>query len=317
MDGEQASIKREDSSALLGDDQAAGQSQSANTPDHSTETTNTIALEGETSRGNISNSVTSVADQSNAPSANPDTEIEKTPALQDDDAEPEDAEMGGIDDETKAENGTPDKALGDDTQQTPAPGNGAGSQPQSKASLEAAARSHLIQQTHQIILPSYSTWFDMHQLHPIEVKSLPEFFNNRNRSKTPAVFKDYRDFMINTYRLNPVEYLTVTACRRNLAGDVCAIMRVHAFLEQWGLINYQVGKTSSFHLSRANVFSGRPSDPPLQHWPPVHRPLPDDSRHSTRIATLPTRSEHNHHLWQTASFHRKGQVYHSCKQGRP
>jgi SWI/SNF related-matrix-associated actin-dependent regulator of chromatin subfamily C len=47
--------------------------------------------------------------------------------------------------------------------------------------------------------------------------------------------------MINTYRLNPGEYLTVTACRRNLAGDVGAIMRVHGFLEQWGLINYQVG----------------------------------------------------------------------------
>jgi hypothetical protein len=73
-----------------------------------------------------------------------------------------------------------------------------------------------------------------------ERKALPEFFNNRNRSKTPAVYRDYRDFMINTYRLNPSEYLTVTACRRNLAGDVCAIMRVHAFLEQWGLINYQV-----------------------------------------------------------------------------
>ena len=42
------------------------------------------------------------------------------------------------------------------------------------------------------------------------------------------------------FRLNPTEYLTSTACRRNLAGDVCAIMRVHAFLEQWGLINYQV-----------------------------------------------------------------------------
>jgi len=46
--------------------------------------------------------------------------------------------------------------------------------------------------------------------------------------------------MINTYRLNPTEYLTVTACRRNLVGDVCAITRVHAFLEQWGLINYKV-----------------------------------------------------------------------------
>lgn len=109
-----------------------------------------------------------------------------------------------------------------------------------KTSIEASAREHLISQTHSIILPSYSTWFDMHVVNNIERKALPEFFNNRNRSKTPAVYKDYRDFMINTYRLNPVEYLTVTACRRNLAGDVCAIMRVHAFLEQWGLINYQV-----------------------------------------------------------------------------
>jgi SWI/SNF related-matrix-associated actin-dependent regulator of chromatin subfamily C len=111
---------------------------------------------------------------------------------------------------------------------------------QTKASIESSAREHLISQTHSIILPSYSTWFDMHVINNIERKALPEFFNNRNRSKTPAVYKDYRDFMINTYRLNPVEYLTVTACRRNLAGDVCAIMRVHTFLEQWGLINYQV-----------------------------------------------------------------------------
>lgn len=110
----------------------------------------------------------------------------------------------------------------------------------SKETAESAAREHLISQTHAIVLPSYSTWFDMNSIHDIERKAMAEFFNTRNRSKTPAVYKDYRDFMINTYRLNPVEYLTVTACRRNLAGDVCAIMRVHAFLEQWGLINYQV-----------------------------------------------------------------------------
>lgn len=35
--------------------------------------------------------------------------------------------------------------------------------------------------------------------------------------------------MIDTYRLNPTEYLTVTACRRNLAGDVCAIMRYNCY----------------------------------------------------------------------------------------
>jgi hypothetical protein len=57
--------------------------------------------------------------------------------------------------------------------------------------------------------------------------------------------------MINTYRLNPNEYLTVTSCRRNLCGDVGGIMRVHAFLEQWGLINYQVG--SDGEITRSSV----------------------------------------------------------------
>ncbi|KAJ3256216.1 hypothetical protein HK103_005675 [Boothiomyces macroporosus] len=100
------------------------------------------------------------------------------------------------------------------------------------------------QQLVEIIIPSYAAWFSFGKIHEIEEKALPEFFNNKNKSKTPQVYKDYRDFMINTYRLNPHEYLTVTACRRNLAGDVCAIIRVHAVLEQWGLLNYQVDPDS-------------------------------------------------------------------------
>ena len=103
-----------------------------------------------------------------------------------------------------------------------------------------AATKLLAQQSQEIIIPSYAAWFSFGKINDIEKKALPEFFNNKNKSKTPQVYRDYRDFMINTYRLNPLEYLTVTACRRNLAGDVCAIVRVHAFLEQWGLINYQV-----------------------------------------------------------------------------
>ena len=112
----------------------------------------------------------------------------------------------------------------------------------SPSDLHKLATTYLASQTHPLIIPSYSAWFSLSTIHPIERRSLPEFFSNRNRSKTPAIYKDYRDFMINTYRLNPGEYLTVTACRRNLAGDVGAIMRVHAFLEQWGLINYQVSQ---------------------------------------------------------------------------
>lgn len=143
-----------------------------------------------------------------------------------------DEEMAEAEDDTKGEDDGDNDGQDGSTEEQPA---------QTKEGLQRAAESHLVEQRFEIIQPSYSRWFDMNNVHPQnEVKALPEFFNGRNRSKTPQVYKDYRNFMINTYRLNPREYLTVTACRRNLAGDVCAIMRVHALLEQWGLINYQI-----------------------------------------------------------------------------
>ncbi|XP_074387045.1 SWI/SNF complex subunit SMARCC2 isoform X3 [Zonotrichia albicollis] len=121
--------------------------------------------------------------------------------------------------------------------------NGAGSKGEQAKNPELH-EDNVTEQTHHIIIPSYAAWFDYNSVHAIERRALPEFFNGKNKSKTPEIYLAYRNFMIDTYRLNPQEYLTSTACRRNLAGDVCAIMRVHAFLEQWGLINYQVDAES-------------------------------------------------------------------------
>lgn len=87
-----------------------------------------------------------------------------------------------------------------------------------------------------IIIPPQSSWFSMGQIHPLEQRAVPEFFQGLG-SKTPDLYKDYRDFMIMAYNQNPGQYLTLTACRRNLAGDVGSILRVHTFLEHWGLIN--------------------------------------------------------------------------------
>lgn len=97
-----------------------------------------------------------------------------------------------------------------------------------------------IRQTHAIVIPSYASWFNMNKIHKIEHDSLPEFFKTSHPSKSPKIYANYRNFMINTYRLNPNEYLTLTACRRSLVGDVGTIMRVHRFLNKWGLINYQM-----------------------------------------------------------------------------
>ncbi|XP_077576237.1 SWI/SNF complex subunit SMARCC1-like isoform X2 [Stigmatopora nigra] len=152
---------------------------------------------------------------------------------------------------------------------------------QSKAEISRlmdAGEDNVTEQTHHIIIPSYSAWFDYNCIHEIERRALPEFFNGKNKSKTPEIYLAYRNFMIDTYRLNPQEYLTSTSCRRNLTGDVCAIMRVHAFLEQWGLVNYQVdsdsrplpmGPPPTPHFT---VLADTPSGlMPLNHRPP---PIP-------------------------------------------
>ncbi|KAH0808964.1 hypothetical protein GEV33_013827 [Tenebrio molitor] len=148
---------------------------------------------------------------------------------------------------------------------------------------------NVTEQTHHIIIPSYSAWFDYNAIHEVEKRALPEFFNGRNKSKTPEIYLAYRNFMVDTYRLNPTEYITSTACRRNLAGDVCAIMRVHAFLEQWGLINYQVDTdsrptpmgpppTSHFHILSDTPSGLQPVNPPKTQQPSAAKTLLDLDR---------------------------------------
>ena len=60
--------------------------------------------------------------------------------------------------------------------------------------------------------------------------------------------------MLDAYRLNPTEYLTATACRRNLAGDVCAVVRLKCllfFLKQLGI--ELIGQGSLLHFPEKSI----------------------------------------------------------------
>ena len=69
---------------------------------------------------------------------------------------------------------------------------------------------------------------------------MSEFFDKRSSAKTPRIYKEYRDFIINKYRENPKQALTFAEVRRMVIGDVNSLSRVFEFLEHWGLINQQV-----------------------------------------------------------------------------
>lgn len=95
-------------------------------------------------------------------------------------------------------------------------------------------------------LPFYTSWFDFDAIHPIERQFLPEFFGEKS-SKTPKIYQRLRNFLVQLYWKNPRVSLLATTARRCVALDACCVLRVHSFLEKWGLINLQSkNKTPNF-----------------------------------------------------------------------
>lgn len=125
--------------------------------------------------------------------------------------------------------------------------------------------------TNYIIIPGHASWFDNRSVHIIEKRSLSGLFNNLAQLSTDA-YMNLRNLIIDTYRLNPTEYLSVTTCSRKANADICAIVKLHAFLEHWGLINYHVEPelrpaplgpppNNHFHLIAETSSSLRPLGP--------------------------------------------------------
>ncbi|XP_071710241.1 SWI/SNF complex subunit SWI3B [Rutidosis leptorrhynchoides] len=99
-----------------------------------------------------------------------------------------------------------------------------------------------------IHVPSYSRWFSWNNIHECEVRILPEFFDGKSPSKTPKVYKYYRNTIVKIFRdsikqnrpskENPTPKITFTEARKTIVGDVGSVRKVFDFLEAWGLINY-------------------------------------------------------------------------------
>lgn len=124
---------------------------------------------------------------------------------------------------------------GDDLTHRPDTSNGSSDEQDSDGSAEQTTK---IPVGNGVFIPFFSKWFSMQSVHEIERKALPEFFEGRYASKNERTYREIRNFIVQTWRQNHNEYLSGTAARRHLAGDACCILRVHGFLEHWGLINY-------------------------------------------------------------------------------
>ncbi|XP_057516237.1 SWI/SNF complex subunit SWI3A isoform X2 [Amaranthus tricolor] len=87
-------------------------------------------------------------------------------------------------------------------------------------------------------IPSHSFWFSWDSIHDTERLELREFFDGSSFTRTPKIYKEYRDFIISKYREDPSKRLTFTEVRKSLVGDVSTLNKLFNFLDKWGLINF-------------------------------------------------------------------------------
>jgi len=122
---------------------------------------------------------------------------------------------------------------------------------------------------HPVSMPACAAWYHPVKIHSMERRAFPRWFDSSSASRTPEVYVRCRDTIVSMYRQLPHRYLSATAARKTLVVDAAFAIRLHRFLERWGVINYNVQPQSR------PVPNGAA---PASHWPVrVLVPLPGNS----------------------------------------
>lgn len=101
----------------------------------------------------------------------------------------------------------------------------------------------------EFTVPTYAHWFRAEAVHEIERRTNIEFFNGVSPSKTPASYALFRNAIVDAYRVAPATRLSFGAVRGRFVADVMAVHRVWAFLDSWGIINFESGPARVRSLS--------------------------------------------------------------------
>lgn len=104
----------------------------------------------------------------------------------------------------------------------------------------SAVSEGLFKENVPLRVPKRAAWFSYELIHPIEDKYFSAYTQSYEIDKTPESYKQIRNTIIGLYRQQPQTYLAVTECVEHLDGSLVDILKIHTFLEHFGLINFQV-----------------------------------------------------------------------------
>lgn len=100
-----------------------------------------------------------------------------------------------------------------------------------KSSRKTASQSHL----------KIPIWYNSESVDALEVKNMPEFFSTETAYiQNTKEYLIMRNSIVGLYSKNPYVYLSATDCRKKITGDVCVVLKIHSFLDSFGVINFNV-----------------------------------------------------------------------------
>eukprot|EP00914_Ancora_sagittata_P003016 GHVO01006278.1.p1 GENE.GHVO01006278.1~~GHVO01006278.1.p1 ORF type:complete len:683 (+),score=123.10 GHVO01006278.1:21-2069(+) len=134
--------------------------------------------------------------------------------------------------------------------------------------------------------PDIASWFSKDKIDEREKKQLSGFFESTRRSIGADAssndiehrYMKLRNWIVDRYLMDPRKYLTMTECRRCFSGDAALLLRLHSFLEYWGLINFTADPATvpSIETRRLRDFRLADANYPGGKWA-SSRPPPSDS----------------------------------------
>lgn len=83
------------------------------------------------------------------------------------------------------------------------------------------------------------SWYSADCVSDVEKQYLGYIIEDSITSSTSSYIA-IRNAIVTFYQQNPSQYLTATECRRKVAGDISKIVRIHEFLDAFGIINQSV-----------------------------------------------------------------------------
>ncbi|XP_955407.1 SWI3-like protein, putative [Theileria annulata] len=120
----------------------------------------------------------------------------------------------------------------------------------------SSSSTYELYESSEFEIPEYTQWFDINSVNFIEEECTQNIFIGYGNDKDAICehYKKIRNKIINLYRKEPDKYLSVTECvrklgnecnsKRNIGGDASIVMKIHSFLNYWGIINFQARNES-------------------------------------------------------------------------